>query len=253
MRHAASSVPGPSKSVGSRQAHESADVALCPRQARLRIDGELFVSWSTRNAALIAALVRRRRNALHGVEVIDAAAIVLLTRRRRRPVSSWRFFARARAAQARRVDEIIKEADAINQRVDAVVSPPRSSRTGDVMTRGLLVTGRGPTWLLVYRPRKIVSVKSSAGYSDSWSLRHILRSIQRVTASLARHRRDAVWDKDTCTRRFQVMPFRDPALFEQFNCKPLNAAAAPDASVPITPGETEEAPKNRRLSRFNEL
>lgn len=98
------------------------------------------------------------------------------------------------------------------------------------MTRGLLVTGRGPTWLLVYRPRKIVSVKSSAGYSDSWSLRHILRSIQ-----------------------FQVMPFRDPALFEQFNCKPLNAAAAPDASVPITPGETEEAPKNRRLPRFNEL
>ena len=45
----------------------------------------------------------------------------------------------------------------------------------------------------------------------------------------------------------------DPALFEQFNCKPLNAAAAPDASVPITPGETEEAPKNRRLPRFNEL
>ena len=138
MRHAASSVPGPSKSVGARQADESADVALCPRQARLRIDGELFVSWSTRNAALIAALVQRRRNALHGVEVIDAAAIVLLTRRRRRPVSSWRFFARARAAQARRVDEIIKEADAINQRVDAVVSPPRSSRTGDVITRGLL-------------------------------------------------------------------------------------------------------------------
>ena len=88
MRHAASSVPGPSKSVGARQADESADVALCPRQARLRIDGELFVSWSTRNAALIAALVQRRRNALHGVEVIDAAAIVLLTRRRRRPVSS---------------------------------------------------------------------------------------------------------------------------------------------------------------------
>ena len=138
MRHAASSVPGPSKSVGARQADESADVALCPRQARLRIDGELFVSWSTRKAALIAALVQRRRNALHGVEVIDAAAIVLLTRRRRRPVSSWRFFARARAAQARRVDEIIKEADAINQRVDAVVSPPRSSRTGDVITRGLL-------------------------------------------------------------------------------------------------------------------
>ena len=80
MRHAASSVPGPSKSVGSRQAHhESADVALCPRQARLRIDRELFVSWSTRNAALIAALVQRRRNALHSVEVIDAAAIVLLT------------------------------------------------------------------------------------------------------------------------------------------------------------------------------
>ena len=79
MRHAASSVPGPSKSVGSRQAHESADVALCPRQARLRIDRELFVSWSTRNAALIAALVQRRRNALHGVEVIDAAVIVLLT------------------------------------------------------------------------------------------------------------------------------------------------------------------------------
>ena len=100
------------------------------------------MSWSTRNAALIAALVQRRRNALHGVEVIDAAAIVLLTRRRRRPVSSWRFFARARAAQARRVDEIIKEADAINQRVDAVVSPPRSSRTGDVITtRGLLYLG----------------------------------------------------------------------------------------------------------------
>ena len=106
MRHAASSVPGPSKSVGARQADESADVALCPRQARLRIDRELFVSWSTRNAALIAALVQRRRNALHGVEVIDAAAIVLLTRRRRRPVSSWRFFARARAAQDWRVDEI---------------------------------------------------------------------------------------------------------------------------------------------------
>ena len=57
--------------------------------------------------------------------------------------------------------------------------------------------------------------------------------------------------------RFQVMPFRDPVLFEQFNCKPLNAAApeSKEASVPITPGETEEsAPKTgRRLSRFNEL
>ena len=48
------------------------------------------------------------------------------------------------------------------------------------------------------------------------------------------------------------MPFRDPVLFEQFNCKPLNAAESKE-TVPITPGETEEAPKNRRLSRFNEL
>ena len=107
-------------------------------------------------------------------------------------------------------------------------------------------------WRVLQQSRKIVSVKSSAGYSDSWSLRHILRSIQRVTASLARHRRDAVWDEETCTHRFQVMPFRDPVLFEQFNCKPLNAAASKE-TVPITPGETEEAPKNRRLSRFNEL
>ena len=53
--------------------------------------------------------------------------------------------------------------------------------------------------------------------------------------------------------KFAVAVFRDPVLFEQFNCKPLSAAAAPDASVPITPGETEEAPKNRRLSRFNDL
>ena len=44
--------------------------------------------------------------------------------------------------------------------------------------------------------------------------------------------------------KFAVAVFRDPVLFEQFNCKPLSAAAAPDASVPITPGETEEAPKN---------
>jgi len=43
-------------------------------------------------------------------------------------------------------------------------------------------------------------------------------------------------------------------LQEHFYCRPLNAAAAPDASVPITPGETDEAaPKNRRLSRFNDL
>ena len=50
------------------------------------------------------------------------------------------------------------------------------------------------------------------------------------------------------------MPFRDPVLFEQFNCKPLNAAESKE-TVPITPGETEEsAPKTgRRLSRFNEL
>ena len=88
-------------------------------------------------------------------------------------------------------------------------------------------------WRVLTDSRKIVSVKSSAGYSDSWSLRHILRSIQ-----------------------FQVMPFRDPVLFEQFNCKPLNAAAPESKEgVPITPGETEEAaPKTgRRLSRFNEL
>ena len=87
-------------------------------------------------------------------------------------------------------------------------------------------------WRVLQQSRKIVSVKSSAGYSDSWSLRHILRSIQ-----------------------FQVMPFRDPVLFEQFNCKPLNAAAESKETVPITPGETEEsAPKTgRRLSRFNEL
>ena len=90
------------------------------------------MSWSTRNAALIAALVQRRRNALHSVEVIDAAAIVLLTRRRRRPVSSWRFFARARAAQDRRVDEIMSEADEINRKADAAVSSSRSSRSGDV-------------------------------------------------------------------------------------------------------------------------
>ena len=114
-------------------------------------------------------------------------------------------------------------------------------------------------WRVLQQSRKIVSVKSSAGYSDSWSLRHILRSIQRVAVSLACHRRDAVWDDVrvdgvACTRRFQVMPFRDPVLFEQFNCKPLNAAESKE-TVPITPGETEEsAPKTgRRLSRFNEL
>jgi hypothetical protein len=42
-------------------------------------------------------------------------------------------FARARRAQDRRVDEIMKEADEINRKADAAAaSPPRSSRSGDV-------------------------------------------------------------------------------------------------------------------------
>ena len=41
-------------------------------------------------------------------------------------------FGRARRAQDRRVDEIMKEADEINRKADAAASPPRSSRSGDV-------------------------------------------------------------------------------------------------------------------------
>ena len=42
-------------------------------------------------------------------------------------------FARARRAQDRRVDEIMREADEINRKADAAAaSPPRSSRSGDV-------------------------------------------------------------------------------------------------------------------------
>ena len=41
-------------------------------------------------------------------------------------------FMRARAAQDRRVDEIMKEADEINRKADAAVSSSRSSRSGDV-------------------------------------------------------------------------------------------------------------------------
>ena len=41
-------------------------------------------------------------------------------------------FGRARRAQDRRVDEIMKEADEINRKADAAASPPRSSRRGDV-------------------------------------------------------------------------------------------------------------------------
>ena len=41
-------------------------------------------------------------------------------------------FARARRAQDRRVDEIMKEADEINRKADAAVSSSRSSRSGDV-------------------------------------------------------------------------------------------------------------------------
>ena len=42
-------------------------------------------------------------------------------------------FARARRAQDRRVDEIMREADEINRKADAVAaSPPSSSRSGDV-------------------------------------------------------------------------------------------------------------------------
>ena len=42
-------------------------------------------------------------------------------------------FARARRAQDRRVDEIMKEADEINRKADAAAAvPPRSSRSGDV-------------------------------------------------------------------------------------------------------------------------
>ena len=41
-------------------------------------------------------------------------------------------FGRARRAQDRRVDEIMKEADEINRKADAAVLSPRSSRSGDV-------------------------------------------------------------------------------------------------------------------------
>ena len=41
-------------------------------------------------------------------------------------------FMRARAAQDRRVDEIMNEADEINRKADAAVSSSRSSRSGDV-------------------------------------------------------------------------------------------------------------------------
>ena len=41
-------------------------------------------------------------------------------------------FMRARAAQDRRVDEIMSEADEINRKADAAVLSPRSSRSGDV-------------------------------------------------------------------------------------------------------------------------
>ena len=42
-------------------------------------------------------------------------------------------FDRARRAQDRRVDEIMREADEINRKADAAAaSPPRSSRSGDV-------------------------------------------------------------------------------------------------------------------------
>ena len=41
-------------------------------------------------------------------------------------------FMRARAAQDRRVDEIMEEADEINRKADAAVSSSRSSRSGDV-------------------------------------------------------------------------------------------------------------------------
>ena len=41
-------------------------------------------------------------------------------------------FDRARRAQDRRVDEIMKEADEINRKADAAAAPPRSSRSGDV-------------------------------------------------------------------------------------------------------------------------
>ena len=41
-------------------------------------------------------------------------------------------FARARRAQDRRVDEIMKEADEINRKADAAAASPRASRSGDV-------------------------------------------------------------------------------------------------------------------------
>ena len=41
-------------------------------------------------------------------------------------------FDRARRAQDRRVDEIMREADEINRKADAAVASPRSSRSGDV-------------------------------------------------------------------------------------------------------------------------
>ena len=41
-------------------------------------------------------------------------------------------FDRARRAQDRRVDEIMKEADEINRKADAAAAPPRASRSGDV-------------------------------------------------------------------------------------------------------------------------
>ena len=41
-------------------------------------------------------------------------------------------FDRARRAQDRRVDEIMREADEINRKADAALPSPRSSRSGDV-------------------------------------------------------------------------------------------------------------------------
>ena len=40
-------------------------------------------------------------------------------------------FGRARRAQDRRVDEIMKEADEINRKADEAASTPRSSQSGD--------------------------------------------------------------------------------------------------------------------------
>jgi len=81
-------------------------------------------------------------------------------------------------------------------------------------------------WRVLTDSRKIVTRRGSVRYADKWNVTHILRSIQ-----------------------FQMMPFRDPLLYEHFVCKPL--APPPDAKAvgvpsPLASAETPEAAKKTR-------